>query len=692
MGTEILSSVDKVATYPDPFFDLSNRRMPKSMTELYDWCIYYYLATPLIPAVINKLSTYPITDTIVESRNATSKKKWEKLLNQILNVKYKMFENNLDYFLLGRNITSIYIPFKRILVCKECKHETPMNGADWRVKFSKKKRKKNQKRVKGDLLPDFTFFCDVCQSIVPCDLKDNPSPDFSRVNIIRYSPRNIKRIKDPISGECKYLWEIPPRYIKIIKDGRHASFIENCPKEILEGINSDHRVMLSSDNVYEMARPGTTGEINESGTPLVIHALKWTYYLSVLQSAQEAIAHEKIVPFDILFPAPGGASSKTPGLTVSMKKFRQELEQGLADKRKDPGSKLIMPNAVGSIRLGGDARALMLAAEIDWVSKQIITSMGVPMEFVYGGLTWTGSSITLRMLENSMIGLRDNSELWLQWIVDKIASQFKLEAPKVRLSELKMADDVQRQQILMSLEAAEKIASSTLLDEMGFDFNDEADKILNEADTKAKLIINAAVTSAKAQGTAAIVQNNFMMRSQLIQGSQSAASGIDPATGYPVDESGVPVDPNTGFPIDPQIGLPMNPQTGEYINPDTGEVMSPEEVQEYAMQTNQQQGEAQNTANQPTQGDQGVPGAAVDNAIYSQREQQEDAQNSAAQQAVSYNMAPENLKVTVTNLAQQLVNADLFTKSQILNQLQGRSPQLKAMVEERMAMLMAGQV
>lgn len=691
MSIEIFSSKDKIVTYPDPFFDLSNRRMPKSMSELYDWCIYYYLATPLIPAVINKLSTYPITDPIIECKNETAKRKWEKLFNQILNVKYKMFENNLDYFLFGKNITSIYIPFKRLLVCKTCKFETSMNGADWRVKFTHKKRKKGHKIVKGELLPDFSFFCDVCQSIQPCSLKDIPSSDFSKVNIIRYSPRDIKRIKDPVSGEKKYLWEIPPKYSKIIKDGQHPSFIENCPQEILEAINSDQKLILDGSNVYEMTRPGTTGEINEEGTPLVIHALKWTYYLSILQSAQEAIAHEKIIPFDILFPAPGGASSRNPGQTVSMKKFRQELEQGLADKRKDPGTKLIMPNAVGSIRLGGDGRALMLAAEIEWVSKQIIASMGVPIEFVFGGLTWTGSSITLRMLENSMIGLRDNSEQWLQWVADKIASQFKIEAPRIKLSELKMADDIQRQQILMSLEAAEKIASTTLLDELGFDFNAEAEKILNEADTKAKLIINSAVTSAKAQGTAAIVQNNFMMRNQLIQNSQAAASGIDPATGYPVDQSGIPIDPNTGFPIDPQIGLPVNPETGEYINPETGEVMSPEEVQQYALRINQEQAQEQNTANQPTEGDQGVPGSAIDNAIYSQQEQKEDAQNAAAQQAKTYNMAPDNLKVTVTNLAQQLLAADLFTRMAILNQLAARSPQLKAMVEERMAMLMAGQ-
>jgi len=680
------SGASDIVSYPSPFFDLSNNSAPINMDELLDWCVYYYLATPLIPAVVNKLSTYPITDTIIESDEQNNKEKWDKFLNATLNVKYKMFENNLDYHLMGSSYSSIYIPFTRSLVCQSCNTTYQMKGSDWRVNFKKQALKRNKSGM-----PEFTVKCDICGGVKEAKIQDSPVQDWSRINIVRYSPRDIKPIRDPISGRSKFLWTIPTRYMEIIKSGRHPSFIEACPAEVLEAINTDGKLLLSDDNIYEMRRPGTSGENSDRGIPIVIHALKWTYYMAQLQGAQEAIAHEKIIPFDILFPASAGNTSVAPSNTLNMGTFTKALEEGLKTKRKDPGHKLIMPTAVGNVRLGGDGRALMLAAEIDWVSKQIISSMGVPLEFVYGGLTWTGSSITLRMLENSMIGIRDNSELWLQWIVNKVAATFQIAAPKVRLAELKMADDIQRMQIMMQLEAAEKIATSTLLDEFDKDFHVEADKIMSEADTKAKLIINAAVTSARAQGTAAIVQNDFMMRSQLIQNNQSAAAGIDPATGYPTDpNSGVPVDPNTGFPIDPAVGLPVNPETGMYIDPNTGQEMSPEQAQQMAMQANSQQAQQQNTANAPTQGNQGVPGSAVDNAIYSQEEQRQDAQNAAAQQAATYKNAPPNLKVTITNLANQLLGADLFSRQSVLQNLAARSPALANMVKERIGMISAG--
>jgi len=680
------NNANDVVSYPSPFFDLSHNNAPIDMDELLDWCVYYYLATPLIPAVVNKLSTYPITDTIVESDEQGNKEKWDRFLNSTLNVKYKMFENNLDYHLMGSNYSSIYVPFSRSLVCNTCKTNYQMKGVEWRVSFKKQAKKPGKSNM-----PEFTVKCDICGGLKPASIRDTPVQEWSKINIVRYSPRDIKPIRDPISGRSKFLWTLPTRYVEIIKSGRHPSFIEACPAEVLEAVNSDGKLLLSDDNIYEMRRPGTSGENSDRGIPIVIHALKWTYYMAQLQSAQEAIAHEKIIPFDILFPANAGNTSVSPSNTLNMGQFTSRLEEGLKLKRKDPGHKLIMPTAVGNVRLGGDGRALMLAAEIDWVSKQIISSMGVPLEFVYGGLTWTGSSITLRMLENSMLGIRDNSELWLQWIVNKVAAVFNIEAPKVRLAELKMADDIQRMQIMMQLEAAEKIATSTMLDEFDKDFQVEADKILHEADTKAKLIINSAVVSARAQGTAAMVQNDYMMRSQLIQNSQSAASGIDPATGYPTDpNSGVPVDPNTGYPIDPAIGLPMNPETGAYIDPNSGQEMTPEQAQEYAMQANSQQAQQQNTQNAPTQGNQGVPGSAVNNAIYSQKEQKQDAQNTAAQQAATYVNAPENLKVTITNLAQQLLGSDIFTRQNILQNISGRSPALANMVKERIGMISAG--
>ncbi len=674
----------EVVTYPSTFFDLATSSMPDNLDELMEWCVYYYLATPLIPAVINKLSTYPITDTIIESKDSSNKEKWDGFLNQRLNVKYKMFENNLDYFLLGAAYTGIYIPFKRMLACTECGTVVPMNGAEWKAYF----RKKN-KNARNNL-PEISLFCEICKKTVSANIQDNAIQDWGRVNIVRYSPKDIKPLRDPISGKSKYLWTVPQKYVQIIKSGRHPDLFEACPTEILEAINTDCKVLLSDKNVYEMKRPTISGQNEDRGTPLVIHALKWTYYLSQLQKAQEAIAHEKIIPFDVLFPASANGTSAAPSQTIGMAGFTNKLMENLEKHRKDPGHKAVMPVPVGTVRLGGDGRALMLAAEIDWVSKQIIASMGVPIEFVYGGLTWTGSSITLRMLENSMIGIRDNTGLWLQWVVDKIASAFNIDSPKVRMADLKMADDIQRQQILMNLEATERISRSSLLDEFDIDFQREGEKILGEADMKAKLMIAAALSNARASGTAAMVQNDFMMRSQLTQQAQSGAAGIDPATGYPTDQNGVPIDPNTGFPIDPAIGLPMNPQTGEYINPETGEEMKPDEAQQYVMAMNQQQGQQQNTANAPTEGNQGVPGGAVDNAIYSQQEQREDATATAAQQAGRYNLAPPNVKATVTNLAKSLLTADIFTRTSVLQNLRAKSPALESMVNERIAMLSQG--
>lgn len=108
------------------------------------------------------------------------------------------------------------------------------------------------------------------------------------------------------------------------------------------------------------------------------------------------------MPLTVLFPQPGSGSSD-PYSTISLSKWREQVGLEVQRWRFDRNYLPIMPLPIGSQNIGGDGRALLLGQEIRIWSEHIISGMGVPQEFVFGGLQYSGSNVSLRMLENQLL-------------------------------------------------------------------------------------------------------------------------------------------------------------------------------------------------------------------------------------------------------------------------------------------------
>ena len=113
---------------------------------------------------------------------------------------------------------------------------------------------------------------------------------------------------------------------------------------------------------------------------------------------------ERIVPMDIITPIQMGDAS--PFQHMSISNWQRSIKKELERFRRDPNYKCIFPVPTKVSRLGGDGRMLLLGPELDQGNKDVIGGMGVPLEFMIGGMSWTGSSITLRMLENLFFSYR----------------------------------------------------------------------------------------------------------------------------------------------------------------------------------------------------------------------------------------------------------------------------------------------
>ena len=198
--------------------------------------------------------------------------------------------------------------------------------------------------------------------------------------------------------------------------------------------------------------------------------------------ANEAISMEHIVPFRVLHPQQISANAD-PVVSISLANWISEVKMNLKQWRRDPLHLMFSPVAMDVTSLGGQGRALMVTGEIKEAEENIITAMGIPREFLYGGLSATGSGVTLRMLENQLLNYTTELIGLGQWVSDRCGKFLGWETVKLDLEPFKLIDDVQQKAALMNanMQMGGQLMSATSVASMfGQDLPKERDLRMQE--------------------------------------------------------------------------------------------------------------------------------------------------------------------------------------------------------------------
>jgi hypothetical protein len=513
--------------YPNQFFDLAQQYMPPTIKELFRWCTYYYYNSPLIGSAMKKISRYPITDLILEDDLESNRNVWDKILNKELSIKDKLMEINLDYHTYGNAFVSVHFPFTRFLICKGCRHSAPIRQWKWDFRGS-----------------DFQFsgVCTSCNASGRVDVKDVPYRSRKGIRLIRWNPENIHIKFNEYTGRYIYMYSVPGKLRNAILRG-DRDIVEDIPVIVLEALKNRRMIRFNSDNIRHLKAPTLAEQDQGWGKPAIIHVLKDMYYLYTLRRAQEAIAMEHIVPFDMIYPLPN--AQQDPYIHTDLASWRQQVENVIIKHRRDPNFKGVIPIPIGFGRLGGDGKALLLAPEITYLTQTIVGGLGLPQEFLFGGLNWSGSSVSLRTLENDFIQNRSQLLSFTHWLKDKLRTWLNVSDLKdIRFADFRMADDIQRNQQLIGLNAQRKVSDQTLLTELGYNYDAELKKLIEEQYAQNYLMDLQAKAGARTQGEASIIQFNYQQTlSELGEKAQLAAQERAQKLGIPgpMDQ---PMDPN----------------------------------------------------------------------------------------------------------------------------------------------------
>jgi hypothetical protein len=518
--------------YPNPFFDVAHTYLPVTIKHMFRWLRYFFFTQPIINATVFKLSEYPITDIVIDHENQNVVSQWMDYFQDHLRYRSFQVEVGLDYHTYGNAFISIGYPFVKYLTCANCSFSQPARKMRSNYVFTNN---------------EFRLTCPKCGATNSAHVKDYYFRNPSGIKLIRWNPEDIEITYNDITGDYTYFYTIPANVRSDIVLGR-KDILETTPQVFIEAIRQSKGIVFSKDNFFHLRRPTLATLDRGWGMPLLLPVLKDVFYLQIMKKAQESILLEHIIPLRIIFPQAGSGTSD-PYTTINLTEWREHVAGEIARWRYDPNYIPIMPLPIGNQTIGGDGKGLLMAGEIQQWTEWIIMGMGVPREFLQGGLSYAGTNVSMRMLENAFLGYIIRHKGLAKWVMQSVASFMRWPEVNIRFKPFKMADDLQRKAYRFQLNQAQKLSDTTLLADD--DLSQEEENEIMERETAARLRATKAqqVAMAEIQGEQQLIMMKYQAKAQQ---AQAEAQGAPAAPGEP----GGPETMDEGAPGGQQAGSP----------------------------------------------------------------------------------------------------------------------------------------
>ena len=513
--------------YPSPFFDVAQQFLPENQRQLLYWCRFYFLTNPIINAAVSKMAEYPVTKLIYETEDDNLRESYTKL-EKILGLRRFQVELGLDYFTYGNAFVSVFLPFDRYLRCKKCgkRHLARESRSRYRWRNF-----------------NFQLQCARCNHVGAASVIDVAVKNIHGINLVRWNPENIALKHNDVTGKTQYFYRLPKGVRNDVKQGIRDA-VETLPWDFIRAVKLGKQLRFQDNNFYHLKRPTLATKDAGWGTPLIFPLLRDAFYMQVMKKAQETLLMEHVVPLRVIFPGQNSMPDNAYS-TINLSTWKSKIDSEISLWRRDNNYIPILPVNVGYQQLGGTAKALILHQEFRLHAEHMLAGAGIPVEFVFGGLQWSGTNTSLRALENMFLGYNmQREELLVDFILGRV-SEF-LGWPKIgaRFDRFRMADDLQRSMFFFQLNQANKVSDRTMLEEVGLDFSRETERMDEELDKQLHTQRKMQVAGADIQGEAQLHTARYAAKAQALQ--MKAQMDIQQEVGMGGEGGEMPMDGGGG--------------------------------------------------------------------------------------------------------------------------------------------------
>lgn len=473
------------AQYPDPWLDQTSTKLPKSQQKLFEMLYIFATTHPQIKPIIMKLAKYPITKIVISADDTGQdalEQKWEKALEGEINLYEHAEGMGLDYMGYGNSFITVHRPFIRSYRCKHasCKQENIAQEVQYYIRNKK-----------------FVGICPTCKKETEFEGVDAPTQKLDDIRIVRIPPMQMSIDYNDLTGEKVFYRDVPKRLQNAIgKQGRpDKELIDRTPWVYIQSAMHNKKIRYASSRILHLCEPSISSQNQYWGMPIIMAALKDAYLNQVFKKADETVANERTVPARFVYPS---ATSQDPLRTISLSRWSSEMARSISIYRWDKNAIIPVPFPVGVAEIGGDAQRLTTYQLRELLIKEIVGSTGVPEGFLSEGMTFSGGTVQLRMLENMLSGYLRAQHKMLKFVIKEVATVMKWPIVSGEWKPFRKADDIQMLQMLMSLAQMNQISFKEILERLDLDWDEQNKQIMREKDMGGKLAVIDAITQARA--------------------------------------------------------------------------------------------------------------------------------------------------------------------------------------------------
>lgn len=501
--------------YPHSFFDISSKYIPTTAKEMYRWAQYVFTINPTFAQVIRKMASYVTTDLVYQCKDQAVRATWKDMLDGTLKYRRHVKRLLLDYFTYGNAFTRFIYPKMRMLECPKCSSTQQLAAMDYTFEGFR-----------------FHAKCPKCGYRGAFEVFDEPTRNRSQIKLIRIDPRFIQPIYEPVTESIEFLYAVPRQLQNRLMEGSRRkskiqSILENVPLEVIAAVEKNQLIRFPAGSIYHFKWDSISRDDNSLGDIPFMPVFKTVWLYHTLWRAQEAVSLEHILPWTMMSPATTGGGMD-PIANIRLDKWAGFMREAINRWRRDPNFIAITPFPVTAVQVRGDAKGLDNWQGLEHLSESISGGMGVPLSFMKGGSTYSGGSVELRVLENEFIGIVSQlNEFITEFVKPKLMHFYQFSAADIHHEDFKMADDIQRRQLLLALRQSGNVSERTVAAELGFDYDLEQQRIEDEMIKKARIQRTIELQNADTQAQVMLIQARAQAAAQQIM---KQPAPIDPQT------------------------------------------------------------------------------------------------------------------------------------------------------------------
>lgn len=482
--------------------------LPVTINDCFQWVEFMATTSPSIFGGLRKLSELPITSLTYGDEEGEDEETmvggWKEILEDELEVIPLLADISYNYSVYGNCFVSVYAPFTRTGKCEKCHSPDSLELVKNLTVSLRSKSASNRNRGREAFAPKskdvfeklvdagagykssplcFRGECKKCGVTVEfVDIVDAKVSDISKVNVIVWEPHLMSIRANKITGKNIYYYNLDAHSKAEIRKNR-LDMITTFPVGLIEASLSSNKMFSFDDgHIYHMKEKTLAGLSTAWGIPVAISALPPFLSMVLLKNANDIIASDYSKPLRIASPPPQQGSGSDMYNFMGGGDFASKMQAILRTWKVDPAAIHTLPFAVNFQTALGEGKLLSLESQIESAERSVAAAIGIPYEFIFGGLSYTAQGASLRLLEVKLANTSKSLDKLLQFIVAKVGKIIDKAPVSVSFIPFNLIDDLQKKATIvnMALQGNGTVSNSTIMDMFNIDSQREKDRLMRE--------------------------------------------------------------------------------------------------------------------------------------------------------------------------------------------------------------------